>query len=710
MSRRRKQNKSASDDDLSHFDDDAYQSDASTATTATIASTAYQQYSNSRPVRQNLTSHPNSVHFTIPNRPTRVGINQDSQANQSDEAKNEDQADEQNAGETFFLGRKYLLTRKRVVFSAGLILGLIIAWMSMEPTTVNQFSTIFQDLDLSSILPANILVDEIIGNMTMFLKPNILADTEFMPGMQLAEAGISAEFPVVLIPGIVSTGLESWSTATCSQKYFRRRMWGTTTMFRAVLLDKECWTHHMKLDAVTGLDPPDVKLRAAQGKMIQNFAAIGYDSNNMNLAAYDWRLSFYNLEVRDKYFSKLKSTLELAKNSDGKKSVLVSHSMGSMVTLYFFKWVESSLGGNGGPNWVNDHVEAFVNIGGPLLGLPKALSALLSGEMRDTVELGAFGIYVLERFFSRRERAEIFRTWGGLSSMLPKGGEGIWGNTTHAPDDRSYGSRSESYGPMLTFRSVPRNSNNSKSSENKSGPQLVHKHTCNSGVTFLKQNTDKLFNDMLARNYSFGVATQKSEFREAWDHTKWTNPLESTLPYAPDMKIYCLYGWGKETERRYYYSHENDGDENGDCEECATEAVDDDDNEKKHRIKEGLEVLRNIFIDSSINVDTEGLKSGVHNGEGDGTVPLISLGYMCVKGWKDSLYNPAGIKVITREYYHETATFDLRGGSKTADHVDILGNYAVTEDVLKVASGAGDRLTDRFHSNILEYAERVELS
>lgn len=49
------------------------------------------------------------------------------------------------------------------------------------------------------------------------------------------------------------------------------------------------------------------------------------------------------------------------------------------MTLYFFKWVESPTGGNGGPNWVNDYVEAFVNIGGPLLGLPKALSALLSG-------------------------------------------------------------------------------------------------------------------------------------------------------------------------------------------------------------------------------------------------------------------------------------------------------------------------------------------
>ena len=39
-------------------------------------------------------------------------------------------------------------------------------------------------------------------------------------------------------------------------------------MFRAVLLDKECWKDHMKLDPITGLDPPDVKLRAAQGRLI----------------------------------------------------------------------------------------------------------------------------------------------------------------------------------------------------------------------------------------------------------------------------------------------------------------------------------------------------------------------------------------------------------------------------------------------------------
>lgn len=36
-------------------------------------------------------------------------------------------------------------------------------------------------------------------------------------------------------------------------------------MFKAVLFDKACWTQHLKLDTVTGLDPEGIKLRAAQG-------------------------------------------------------------------------------------------------------------------------------------------------------------------------------------------------------------------------------------------------------------------------------------------------------------------------------------------------------------------------------------------------------------------------------------------------------------
>jgi phospholipid:diacylglycerol acyltransferase len=36
-------------------------------------------------------------------------------------------------------------------------------------------------------------------------------------------------------------------------------------------------------------------------------------------------------------------------------------------------------------------------------------------------------------------------------------------------------------------------------------------------------------------------------------------------------------------------------------------------------------------------------------GEGDGTVSLLSLGAMCVEGWKRERWNPAGIKITTVE-------------------------------------------------------------
>jgi len=442
--------------------------------------------------------------------------------------------------------------------------------------------------------------------------------------------------------------------------------------------------------------------------MIENFATIGYDSNNMHLAAYDWRLSFYNLEVRDKYFSKLKATIELAKKIDGKKSVIIGHSMGATVVLYFLKWVESSQGGNGGPDWVNNHIHTFVNIGGPLLGVPKALSALLSGEMRDTVELGSFGVYVLERFFSKRERCDLFRTWGGLSSMLPKGGDAVWGNLTHAPDDRE--DANVSYGPMLTFlnqlESIAHGDNNG-----------LHNHTSFSGVKFLQKHTGSPYGDMLDSNYSFGIANP--EMADKDDHTKWANPLESQLPKAPDMKIYCFYGWGKETERRYYYSQENfeQAFADSECAECngtiPVRSGGDTGRPAASSADEALSSLQRILvqIDAKINSDQEWVRSGVHNGEGDGTVPLMSLGYMCVKGWQNKTYNPSKIRVITREFEHEIgSTMDLRGGSKTADHVDIMGNYALTEDVLKIASGFHDEeINDRVHSKIREYADRVKL-
>jgi phospholipid:diacylglycerol acyltransferase len=47
-------------------------------------------------------------------------------------------------------------------------------------------------------------------------------------------------------------------------------------MMRALMLDKEEWKRHIMLDKKTGLDPPGIKLRAAQGFDATDFFITGY--------------------------------------------------------------------------------------------------------------------------------------------------------------------------------------------------------------------------------------------------------------------------------------------------------------------------------------------------------------------------------------------------------------------------------------------------
>ncbi|KAG0077225.1 hypothetical protein BGZ90_007505 [Linnemannia elongata] len=589
-------------------------------------------------------------------------------------------------------------TRRRVVLLLGIIIGMGLATVLMRQSKdaayMEAFSHYFQDFDLASMVPSGMIPDEFIGNVSAMFRPEILTEEEFYPGEELREEHVyKPKYPVTMIPGIVSTGLESWSTTnnSCSQKYFRKRMWGTTTMFKAVLLDKDCWITNLRLDPETGVDPEGVRLRAAQGleaadyfvqgywvwaPIIKNLAAIGYDNNNMYLASYDWRLSFANLENRDNYFSRLKSNLELSLKMTGEKSVLVAHSMGSNVMFYFFKWVESDK----------------------------------AGEGRDTAQLGVVSAYVLEQFFSRRERADLFRSWGGLSSMIPKGGNRIWGTIHGAPDDgthdeeetvmnekiakseetpgattkRKHGEQSPTFGAMLAFAE---------------GSNMEN-HGMDESMGLLSKMAGNAYNTMLAKNYTVGASvTQKQMDKTTKDPASWTNPLEATLPYAPKMKIYCLYGVGKSTERSYTYNRVSD---------LAPQIFD----QRPGNVSDETGRVPNIYIDTTVHDDKLGISYGVHQGDGDGTVPLMSTGYMCVDGWSKKLYNPAGLKVITREFTHQSSLspVDIRGGKRTADHVDILGNYQVTKDLLAIVAGRdGDGLEEQIYSKIKEYSAKVDL-
>ncbi len=47
-------------------------------------------------------------------------------------------------------------------------------------------------------------------------------------------------------------------------------------------------------------------------------------------------------------------------------------------------------------------------------------------------------------------------------------------------------------------------------------------------------------------------------------------------------------------------------------------------------------------------------EGGIQLADGDGTVPTLSMGALCEGGWQTSKrLNPAGVKVVTREYEHK---------------------------------------------------------
>jgi phospholipid:diacylglycerol acyltransferase len=96
-------------------------------------------------------------------------------------------------------------------------------------------------------------------------------------------------------------------------------------------------------------------------------------------------------------------------------------------------------------------------------------------------------------------------------------------------------------------------------------------------------------------------------------------------------------------------------------------------------------------------------------GEGDGTVSLLSIGYMCHRGWKIKRYNPGKAKIKVYEMPHEPDRFSPRGGPNTGDHVDILGRQSLNDLILRVAAGHGDRVEENTVSNIVEYSNKVQI-
>ncbi|KAJ7947919.1 Phospholipid:diacylglycerol acyltransferase 1 [Quillaja saponaria] len=289
------------------------------------------------------------------------------------------------------------------------------------------------------------------------------------------------------------------------------------------------------------------------------------EGKNLHMAAYDWRLSFQNTEIRDQALSRLKSKIELMFVTNGnKKVVVVPHSMGVIYFFHFLKWVETATptGGGGGPGWCAKHIKAIMNIGPAFLGVPKAVSNIFSAEGKDVgfyrsmapgvLDFDYLGLKTLEHIM------RVCRTWDSIISLLPKGRIISFGKPasplpssmfpTLDSKEISCGSNSSNYnlpsGEVWSEYDEMSRESIRKVAENKA-------YTAGTVLDLLRFVAPKMMR-LAEAHFSHGIAENLDDPKYA--HYKyWSNPLEASLPDAPDMEIFCLYGVGIPTERSYIY-------------------------------------------------------------------------------------------------------------------------------------------------------------
>ncbi|KAK9805752.1 hypothetical protein WJX73_005728 [Symbiochloris irregularis] len=541
------------------------------------------------------------------------------------------------------------------------------------------------------------------------------------PGRVLYEEGLRPKHPVIVVPGFVTSGLVLWEGKPCALRFFRERIWGSMTMTHSFVRNTLCWLEHMALDEKTGADPPGVKLRAAEGleavdyfmpgyhvwaKLIEALADVGYDSNMLVGETYDWRLAVPVLQQRDGYFTRLKNRIEVMHELHGEKVMVISHSWGDNVFRNFMVWASTF-----DREWVEQHVAVYSQIAGPTLGVPKSISSFLSGETRDTAELGFVAALLSDSMMPRNKRVSLFRTWGAGIGMLPSGGPGFWGNTTWAPDDTpEMRQQGTSYGPMLTEFKVSKEDalqaerHHSSLSEfimhyldKRATPadkdRVTHRHDIDSAMKILLADGDANFKEHV-RNWAAVHVDSRSCKCDGHPEEYYFSPLNCPLPHAPSLHMFCMYGVGLPTERSYQYLN---------FQHPKTLV-----GTSEGRRERQAEVLWKINSESNEVNGT--LDHGIRLSDGDGTVPLLSLGALCRKHWRHDKLNPSGIRLVSREYVHEVTTqFGFRGSGKSADHVDILSHDGVLSDIIRQATGHAADVHDEIHSDLDDIVAQISL-
>jgi phospholipid:diacylglycerol acyltransferase len=335
--------------------------------------------------------------------------------------------------------------------------------------------------------------------------------------------------------------------------------------------------------------------------------------------------------------------------------------------------------------------------------------------MSDTIFMGTVGDLV-EQFIGRQLRRDLWTTWGSLWTMLPKGGDDIWSvgadfkeRVSSVGDDATDSSTARH--DIETKMLVMTDSDDDEACE-ESGDQHPFVDTATDGhmneamkkfASRKSHGAGELVDFLL--NWGGGLGPNISPARDhSFNHkdkaskTTWHDVTRTPLPHAPNMKIYCLYGVGIDTERAYHYKL-NPG-------EVRSGGA-------NNSVFPWQPIDSPFVLDTSVEDPENNIVHGVKYTDGDASVPLLSLGYMCGDAWrrKETGLNPSKTKVITREYKHrqEFSVDDpMRAGPYSADHVDILGNVDFMEDFMKIVSDYDiDTVEDKIVSDILNIGKRL---
>ena len=473
--------------------------------------------------------------------------------------------------------------------------------------------------------------------------------------LELFAEGVGVRRPLFFIPGYVTSGLELWQSLPCAKAKFRERIWGTTSMIKLFLTHTKCWVSHMLLLPTYGeesggsrpvhfSDPEGIRIKPASGlaaadfligdywvwnPIIETLGKAGYDESLMWMMSYDWRLALRDLEHKERYFSRMVLEIEKLVKLNGHKAVIVSHSFGGKVWYFFLQWVSHHIS----PAWVDEHVHTSLNIAPVFLGVPKAIGATLSGDTRDTAQMGALST-LLDTLLPQSDRSALTAGWGSIVDMLPLGGRQVWKS------------------PMMYLNGDLEN------------PLYVNE------AMDLLYNTTAMEHHNVHRQGSKAAlrCPSKTAAKRACYKDAWVDPLAAPLPAVRNSSVWCVYGTGIPTEVGYHYMHSGDASDN------SAFQID-------KSLHEGVSVVNGVILE-----------------DGDGTVPIQSLGGMCVTGWRNNLsLNPGNMTIRTREIAHgQDYSMLSRGGSiggSSVDHVDIMGHRQVIRDILHLALGL-DRFMD----------------